>query len=175
MPMSVINQRRWCSSSSSSSGSSSSISSSSKASRAESCVALSRSSFDWLDRRRHERYIHPLILGACLLSIRCRLPDGSGRAGMYGGGSVPRMTSRSATATPTGSPKRRHLPQIPSALHHQTSFSRVSKNNTNLHFVLFSSWELNMIHWVSQIFHKLLCVLRFSFSARLLWTHVLIL
>lgn len=53
-----------------------------------------------------------------------RLPDGSVRGGMYGGGGIPRMTSRSATATPTGSPKRRHLPQIPSALQ-QTSFARV--------------------------------------------------
>lgn len=57
-----------------------------------------------------------------------RLPDGSirGGGGMYGGG-VPRMTSRSATATPTGSPKRRHLPQIPSALQ-QTSFARVRQD-----------------------------------------------
>lgn len=54
---------------------------------------------------------------------RPRLPDGSVRGGMYSGG-IPRMTSRSATATPTGSPKRRHLPQIPSALQ-QTSFARV--------------------------------------------------
>jgi hypothetical protein len=53
-----------------------------------------------------------------------RLPDGSVRGGMYGGSGIPRMTSRSATATPTGSPKRRHLPQIPSALQ-QTSFARV--------------------------------------------------
>uniref|UniRef100_A0A0P6D099 Regulating synaptic membrane exocytosis protein n=1 Tax=Daphnia magna TaxID=35525 RepID=A0A0P6D099_9CRUS len=56
-----------------------------------------------------------------------RLPDGSGRGGMYGGSGMPRMTSRSATATPTGSPKRRHLPQIPSALQ-QTSFARVRQD-----------------------------------------------
>lgn len=29
---------------------------------------------------------------------------------------VPRFSSRSATATPTGSPKKRQLPQIPQAL-----------------------------------------------------------
>ena len=57
-----------------------------------------------------------------MVVVRNRLPDGSAR--MYGGGGIPRMTSRSATATPTGSPKRRHLPQIPSALQ-QTSFARV--------------------------------------------------
>ncbi|XP_046440908.1 regulating synaptic membrane exocytosis protein 2-like isoform X6 [Daphnia pulex] len=56
-----------------------------------------------------------------------RLPDGSVRGGMYGGSGIPRMTSRSATATPTGSPKRRHLPQIPSALQ-QTSFARVRQD-----------------------------------------------
>lgn len=47
------------------------------------------------------------------------------------GGGVPRMTSRSATATPTGSPKRRHLPQIPSALQ-QTSFARVRQVHRHL-------------------------------------------
>ena len=41
------------------------------------------------------------------------------------------MTSRSATATPTGSPKRRHLPQIPPALQ-QHSFSRVRQVNETL-------------------------------------------
>ena len=50
------------------------------------------------------------------------------RGGVYGGG-APRLTSRSATATPTGSPKRRHLPQIPAALQ-QTSFSRVRQVTT---------------------------------------------
>lgn len=48
---------------------------------------------------------------------------------LTGGGprSLPSGVSRSATATPTGSPKRRHLPQIPSALQ-QTSFARVRQD-----------------------------------------------
>ena len=48
---------------------------------------------------------------------------------LSGGGprSLPSGVSRSATATPTGSPKRRHLPQIPSALQ-QTSFARVRQD-----------------------------------------------
>ena len=62
-----------------------------------------------------------------------RLAENSMRGGgVYGTGSGPRMTSRSATATPTGSPKRRHLPQIPSALQ-QNSFARVRQ-------VLFFFW-----------------------------------
>lgn len=46
----------------------------------------------------------------------------------------PRLSSRSATATPTGSPKKRQLPQIPASL--QFSRNKVTQVSVGTFFII---------------------------------------
>lgn len=84
---------------------------------------------------------------------------------------VPRF-SRSATATPTGSPKKRQLPQIPHALQ-KVLKERVTQVSITLHFlsVVECSFFNSLIMVLSKIYFDFLLLRFFTIKMEVIFYH----